>query len=442
MRSRLKTAAILIVATTGLIGLVGCQAQAGSVSGQGKVALNYYTWFPSEAILTKAIAGFEKANPNITVNLKEFTNTDYQKALPLALSGGEPVDIAGVQIDAMTNTVKDQLLPVSKWKSDLDPGIYSSIDAKALKQTANVASDGKLYSLPLGSIGSAVMFYNATMLKELGMTPPRTAKELQADVAVIKAKKPGILPVATAGKDAWWQEEVLMTLAEQDNPGISSQIISGTGKWNQPAMIAALQTYKGMFDSGILSTDSLSVAYGDHNTQFNDGKAVFLIDATWNNYYLSAAARKAAKNDLADVGAVAIPVMHAGGKPAARALTEGGLAIPTTSKHPAEAAKFISYMFSKAGVNTWGPDLVVIPSVKGFSLPADTLTTPAAVDGLKTITSLVLNATSARHSNQAFNNAVEGNAILDVLSGKKTAKEAADFMQSEWTSGRYPHGKQ
>lgn len=439
MRSRLKSIALVAMTATTVFALAGCQAPATS---NEKVSLNYYTWFPSEPTLLKVIDGFEKANPNITVTLKEFTNTDYQKALPLALTGGEPVDIAGVQIDAMTNTVKDQLLPVSAWKKDLASGVYDSIDQQALSQTAAVASDGKLYSLPLGSIGSAVMFYNAALLKELDITPPTTGAELAAAVATIKEKKPGILPVATAGKDAWWQEEVLMTLAEQDNPGISDDIISGNGAWTQPGLVKALETYKGLFDSGILSKDSLSVAYGDHNAQFNSGQAAFLIDATWNSFYLSESARKAAKIDLPDVGAIAFPVMHAGGKPAARALTEGGLAIPTASKHPTEAAMFISYMFSKDGLAAWGPDLVVIPSVKGFTIPDGTLTTQAAKDGLSAVTDVVVHATSARHSDQAFNNAVEGNAILDVLSGKLTPKAAADHMQSEWTSGRYPHGKQ
>ena len=81
--------------------------------------------------MKKSIAAFEAANPTIKINLREFSNTDYQKELPLALNGGQSLDVVGVQISAMTNTVRTQLRPVSDWQSNLPADWQSKINSHA-----------------------------------------------------------------------------------------------------------------------------------------------------------------------------------------------------------------------------------------------------------------------------------------------------------------------
>src|SRR5689334_7029328 len=105
----------LSVSACGSSGGVGGKStakQADVTSGQ-TVTLNYWTWFPAEPTLKKSIAAFEAANPHIKIKLRVYSNTDYQKQLPLALNGGQSLDVVGVQISAMTNTVRTQLRPVS-----------------------------------------------------------------------------------------------------------------------------------------------------------------------------------------------------------------------------------------------------------------------------------------------------------------------------------------
>lgn len=152
---------------------------------------------------------------------------------------------------------------------------------------------------------------------------------------------------------------------------------------------------------------------------------------------LSDSYRKANKFSLADVGAGAFPVVVNGGKPAARGLAEGGLAIPKTSTHVAEATKFITYMAMGDGVAHWSKDLVIVPSLVGFRADPAVLTTDAARDGYQAIRDVIAAKGSARDSNQAFLGQVEGNAALDVLRGQLTPQQAADKMQQEWASGRY-----
>src|SRR3984957_958728 len=123
------TAALMTVAVAacGNSGGVGGTSGATQAAAAGQsVTLNYWTWFPAQSTLQKSIDAFEKANPTIKIKLREFTNTSYQTELPLALGGGQALDIVSVQVAAMTNSVRKDLRPVSSWSSDL-PSSWQSL---------------------------------------------------------------------------------------------------------------------------------------------------------------------------------------------------------------------------------------------------------------------------------------------------------------------------
>lgn len=288
----------------------------------------------------------------------------------------------------------------------------------------------------MGTIGSAVMLSNAALLTELGIPFPKTADELKKAVDTIKAKKPGVQPVVFSGEPSW-QEEMLFTIAGQTSPTLSDDVFAGRKKWNDPAVVAALTSYKSLFDKGTINPSVLSLKGTRPAELFGSGQAAFLVDGSWQSSMLSDSYRKANKISLTDVGAGAFPVVEKGGKPAARGLAEGGLAIPKTSTHVAEATKFIAYMTMGDGVAHWSKDLVLVPSLAGFRADPAVLTTDAARDGYQAIRDVIAAKGSARDSNQAFLSQVEGNAVLDALRGQLTPQQAADKMQQEWASGRY-----
>lgn len=435
-------AAVAVLSATltacGNSGGVGGQKNASQGNSQ-KVTLQYWTWFPAQDTLNKVIAAYEKANPGVTIDLHEYINTDFQKQLPLALNGGQSIDIAGVQVSAMTNSVNADLRPVSEWQSNLPSGWRSQLESKPLQQAQTISKDGVLYDIPMGSIGSAVMYYNAAMLSKLGIQVPTTAAELADAAKKVKAAEPGVTPVVSAG-DPYWQDEMLFTIIGQTNPSLSDEINYTSGKWNDPAVVKGLQDYKSLFSSGAIDSSVLSLKAPRPTELFTSGKAAFYFEGTYEDSILSSSYRKANAINLADVGATTFPIVEPSGKPAVRAFAEGGLAIPKTSKNVAAAAKFIAYMTVGDGVALWAPDLVLVPAKTDFQPGADVLTSSAAKAGYNAVLTSINNAGSNRDNQQDFLNQVEGNAILDVLNGSKTPQQAADYMQSQWTSGRYPHG--
>jgi raffinose/stachyose/melibiose transport system substrate-binding protein len=445
MKHKLTKPIITVAVTALAVSLLAGCGNSGGVGGQksaaqnasGSVTLNYWTWYPDQKTTQAAIAGFEKANPNIKVNLRLYTNTDYQKDLPLALNGGSKLDVVGVQVSAMTNTVKSNLRPVSTYANDLVPGWKTQLDPKLVKQTQAAASDDVLYDLPMGEVSSPFVFYNAALLKKYDIAVPKTADQLAA--ASKKLVAAGISqPVVEVG-DGWWQEEVLFGIIGQTNPTLSDKIFLGKASWNQPAIVKGLADYKSLFDSGAIATSTLSLTGSAPDAAFDTGKAAFLIGGAWESSILSASYRAANNIALSDVGATSFPIVESGGKPAARSLAEGGLAIPKSSTHVAAAAKFISYMTYGAGVGLWDSNLVYAPAAKVGFAPTSELTTAAAKKGFATVVAVSSAPGSERTSQQDFLNNVEGPTILNVLRGTTTPEAAAASLQAAWTSGRYPH---
>ena len=438
------TAAVMTVAVaacgnSGGVGSSSGAAQATAGAGQN-VTLNYWTWFPAQSTLQKSIDAFEKANPTIKINLREFTNTSYQTELPLALGGGQHLDIVGVQVAAMTNSVRKDLRPVSDWAGDLPTTWQSHINSTMLSQAQKISQNNTLYDIPMGSIGSAFMYANQALLATAGITAePTTSGQLAADVAKIKQAEPGVTPVTFSG-ESWWQDEVFFTVADQIDPKLSDELYTGKIAWNSPKMVQALTEYQQLFSSGTLSTGTLSLKEADADEAFNSGKAAFLLEGSWDSSVLSSAYRKANGIDVADVGASYFPVSVPGGSPAARTYAEGGLAIPKSSQHMAQAAKFIQFMtMTQQGESTWAPDLVLVPSMSGYTVPSSVLTSQAAQSGFATIQRVIDAGGSGRGEYPTnFTSDVLDNSLLQVARGQISPQSEAANLQSAWASGRYP----
>jgi raffinose/stachyose/melibiose transport system substrate-binding protein len=428
------------VAACGNSGGVGGSSGAAQADAGQSVTLNYWTWFPAQTTLQKSIDAFEKANPTIKINLREFTNTNYQTELPLALGGGQSLDVVGVQVAAMTNSVRKDLRPVSDWAGDLPTNWRSRINSTMLSQAQKISQNDTLYDIPMGSIGSAFVYSNQALLSKAGITAePTTSGQLAADVAKIEQAEPGVTPVTFSG-ESWWQDEVFFTVADQIDPKLSDELYTGKVAWNSSKMIEALTYYQKLFSSGALSTGTLSLKEADADNAFNSGKAAFLLEGSWDSSVLSSAYRKANGINVANVGATYFPVSVPGGKPAARTYAEGGLAIPKSSKHVAQAAKFIQFMtMSRQGESTWAPDLVLAPSMNGYIVPSSVLTSEAAQSGYATIQRVIDAGGSGRGEYPTnFTSDVLDNSLLEVARGQISPQAEAAQLQSAWASGRYP----
>ena len=435
----LVAAVLAVVTACSDSGGVGGLENAEQDTSGGPVTLQYWTWFPPEATVKELIAAYEKANPDITIELHQYAGGDYRKSAQLALNSGEQIDILGVQVAAMTKDASATVRPVKEWAEHLPDDWESQLRTEPMDQVREAAEDGELYELPMGSMGSVVMFYNAALLDELGIEPPTTAAELTEASKKIRAAKPDITPAVFIG-EPYWQLEMLWTIIGQTNPELSDQVAYEGTAWTDPQIVQGIADYKALFTSGAFDTSTLSLKAPRPVELFGSGKAAFLFDGSWRSALLSADYRKENELKVKDVGALPFPIVREGGEAAVRTGAEGGLAIPKSSTHVKEAADFIAWMTMGDGADLWGEQLLLVPAKKSFALPDGVLQSPAAQAGYDAIQSVLQQPSSNRApaGGNDFND-VGGNGVLDVLNGNKTPEAATADIQAEWTSGRFPH---
>ncbi|WP_436757994.1 ABC transporter substrate-binding protein [Streptosporangium sp. V21-05] len=401
----------------------------------GPVTLKYWTFSPPEAALKRAITAFEQANPGIEVELSTFAEADYRKRLPKALDGGEVIDVVGLPAPTMTRAVANRLRPVDDWKGKVSGDWVEELDEGAVEQTKKAAKNGELYSVPMGSSGGAVLYYNAALLTELGESFPKRAADLESIVMRVKKEIPDLRPIVFSGEPRK-QEELLFTIASQTHPTLSDDLLTGDKPWNGPEVVSALTAYGSLFDRGVLAKSALTLK-GDRPAElFRDGKALFLVDDSGRSPMLSKSYRETKKVAVKKIGAGPFPTILPDAKPAVRSAVEVGLAIPRSSKHVAEAATLVEFLTAGDGVSSWAGELTLVPSRGDFRMESSVFATSEGKDGYTAIQELVRDGASLNVPDEVFLERAEGDAILDVAHGRMNAKKAADRLQEEWARGQ------
>lgn len=421
---------------TKLLSAVVTFALAGPLAAQDKT-LEVWTWYPSEAVMTKIADAFEAANPGVSVNLNLFESSAYQDRMPLALSSGDRMDVVAVQTSTMVELVRGDLMPLPPlFDQHGSAPLADLLSPSALAQAASLASDGEIYIAPMGVLGSAVVYYNADILAEMGVAMPRTRAEMAAFVEAVKAFNPDLLAYSFTGAN-WFLDEITLTIAEQGSPGFFNSVrYNSGGKWDSPQYAAAFDAITSAYADGIFSKDTLDLDYGRAAELFQQGKAVAYIQGTWEDGLLSDPFRKANNIPLDNVVASPLPVMVDGGTPAIRSFIEVALGVPVQAQDPALSTQFIEFMTAGAGVNEWADTLFVVPSAQKATLPEGIFNSDAAKASYDEISALLLSPSSDRNNVSDFS-AVVGDTIIDsIVKGTATAGQLAK-LQSEWDSGRY-----
>ena len=196
-RSIRKYVAVGAVAAMSIGALAAC-AGDGSGSADGKTTLTFWhngTADPILSIWQDAVDEYEKANPDITIDVVPIQNEDFATKIPLALSSDSPPDIYFNQGGGLlaTQVQSGQVADITELTSDW----IGDLGAAA----GNWSVDGVQYGVPYASqvVG---FWYRTDLFAQAGITAtPTTLDELND--AVDKLKTAGIAPIAVGGKDRW-----------------------------------------------------------------------------------------------------------------------------------------------------------------------------------------------------------------------------------------------
>ncbi|GAA0947810.1 extracellular solute-binding protein [Nonomuraea longicatena] len=333
----LGLAAMLVLSSCGGgSGGTGTETGGGEKSASGPVTLKMvaadYGDGPGapnagEGFWKGVVDDFQKANPNIKVEVQVINWNDIDKQVATMVQNGQAPDI--LQTGDYSGFVKDGLL--HKVEEILSPNVQQDM----LTKFADFGKvDGAAYGLPFVSSARA-LFYNKELFEKAGIAePPTTWDELKA--AAEKLKKAGVsqpygLPL---GQEEAQGESFLWML------GNGGGYKDASGKWaiNSPQNTETFTYVKGLVDAGLTTP----------NPGTKDRKTV------WEDF-------AAGKVGMATGGPMSIPIFDKGtvkDKYAVAAIPGKSGPLDTTlgvmdwimafnqNKHPEEIKKFFDFFYT------------------------------------------------------------------------------------------------
>jgi multiple sugar transport system substrate-binding protein len=194
----IAAAAALLVSTACSSGSHPTAAASTSLQPGQKINLTFWSWVPG---VDAAVAQWNTTHPDIHVTLEKIpsgSSGGYAKMFS-ALKANSAPDLAQVEYQEIPGFLLQKgLVDLSK---------YGANDAKAKfvdwQWQQGVFGDG-VYAVPQAS-GPMAMFYRADLFDKLGLTPPTTWAEYEADAKKIHAADPhSYISTFPPGNSAWF----------------------------------------------------------------------------------------------------------------------------------------------------------------------------------------------------------------------------------------------
>ncbi|XAS66936.1 sugar ABC transporter substrate-binding protein [Micrococcaceae bacterium Sec5.7] len=320
-----KPLATLGVALAAILAMSGCGSAAShDASSTEKVTIKYSNFISNggnEKNLDTIVQAFEKANPNITVQVTTLPYKDYATALQTDLAAGTQADTFDIEYANLRSYVANGAV------APLD-GVDGSKYKQSLLQSYQ--SDGKQYALP-SSFSDVVLYYNKALFDAAKVAYP-TADWTWADETAA-AKK---ITDSAAGVYGDFQNvsfyEFYKALAQT-----GGKFLNDDGKsvaFNSPQGIKAAEWLAGKSGT-TMPTPAQGAGTPDFDTKlFQDGKLGMLHSGIW----VASSFADSPKNwDI---------VVEPGDTQKASAEFSNAIAVSANSKNKAAAQKWSEYMTS------------------------------------------------------------------------------------------------
>lgn len=258
-----------------------------------KVTLSLYTQYDPTAAgadtWPKLLDAFQKANPDITLDVETVAGEPYHVKLNAMATSGTLPDLIFAWPDKRTGYLNGLTAPTPLLK-DLRPYIKGHESEFAAGAMVKQGKDGAIYELPEQVTATHVMYTNTALLKKLGLTPAKSFAEIMKQGDVIR--KAGLVPIAMANQDGWQMQSCFLSTLTERAGGMDwfNKAIAGKGaKFSDAQFVAALgiidQLSKGqMFDPGINT-----LQYNAGTDMYVNEKSPYYIDGGWKVNDLRAA---------------------------------------------------------------------------------------------------------------------------------------------------------
>ncbi|SDC66124.1 carbohydrate ABC transporter substrate-binding protein, CUT1 family [Sanguibacter gelidistatuariae] len=305
----------------------GTDGSTGKASGE-KVELTFWTWAPN---MDKVVALWNAENPDIqvTVNKQDGGDPAVTKLLTAIKAGSGAPDIMQAEYQKIPTLVSSDAL------ADISGEIPADVAAGFPEGIWNAVTLGSeaVYGVPQDS-GPMQFYYRADVFENLGIAVPTTWDEYAAAAAAIHAADPNVYLGTFSATDAGW----FTGLAQQ--AGASWWGIDGdawTVSIDDTATEKVASYWGGLVEEGVINNKPMYTP--EWNAALNNGTEVGWLSAVWAPGVLEGNAP-----DTQGKWKMAPMPQWDAAKPATGNWGGSATAVTSQSKHPAEAAEFITWL--------------------------------------------------------------------------------------------------
>jgi ABC-type glycerol-3-phosphate transport system substrate-binding protein len=351
-----------------VIALVLAACQTPTSGPGGEVTLRWWSLFnkgePSQIVDEKIIADFQRAYPNIKVDVL-WGGREVLTKVRAALTAGDPPDLVDMDADDVFATIiatgqaepLDDVIGAKVWNEEKTIG-----DVVPRPYLETFRRDGRSYLLPT-LVFTSGFHYDATMFSKLGVAAPTTWDEFLNVVRTLKGK--GIAPLASDNANVLNAYYYYWLAVRHAGPGGLLKAAgdkTGSG-WDSPALLKAAQDLETLvklqpFQSGHTGSKWPAAQQG-----WAQGQTAMIMNGSW----LPGEVQKAVGPDF-KFRMFAFPQVP-GGRTSAEIFAVG-FSIPKGAKNVDAAKKFMSFFMNKQNMTGFVTDGKVQTARSDMDAPA------------------------------------------------------------------------
>jgi ABC-type glycerol-3-phosphate transport system substrate-binding protein len=330
------------VAGAALLGATGCGGGGAGVGGTLKYWSMWNEEEPQQKVLQKTINEFQKANPDITVDVL-WGGREILTKVRSALATGTGPDLVDKDAEELVGALvyNDQAMPLDDVVTAQIPGEGKTIGEVVPETYLDLlAYEGNRYLIPYEALTSGI-WYNGTQFQELGVSPPATWDELFEVNEQIKSQ--GVSPFTVDGNVPFYNAYYFYWLAERyAGPGAFADAAGDkSGKaWDSPELLEAARSVEEFVDSGALAPGYEGNKWPSAQNAWAQGKAAMYLCGSW---LPSETAPQAPEN--MEYRMLPFPRVPNGEDSVELYLI--GWVVPKVAENPEAAKKFISFAMNK-----------------------------------------------------------------------------------------------
>ncbi len=273
---------------TALIGAVGVTALAVTTAGcasspttSDKETVTFWQFDTAQASIdayTQAIADFEEANPDITIDMQIVPWADQQQKITTAIASGSLPDVSMMGNDVVAQyAAAGQLKPLDDYLDEWSEEEGSDVLADMYDGDKDYYTyEGKLYGVPVAD-ETRMLYYNTELFTQAGLdpaSPPTTWDEMKEAAEALDAT--GTVPWSAPMSKQYITVQTFMSVYLSYGATLFAD--DGTCGLDTTEFKDALTYYTGIAEAGLTSPDAVNATQDDVGNLFSTGQAAMLIE--------------------------------------------------------------------------------------------------------------------------------------------------------------------